>query len=381
MKTTEFQLNNFIAAGQQFFEDLTTELKTLIPVQTLKCDHLCFRVSTNQEYSFYKQALSEHGKLLTEATVNGRAISTFRLHHPFKTSTHEIELVELPAPKPGAFYPTGFEHAEFVINESFASFCEKHPQLHFSEGGNKTLNPELSLKLKNEKQVKFHHLSLERVIEIEEAKIKEIIFDFDGTLINSREHIFEINRQMLTKALGREVSLQESIDKFEADFPKLFEAFGLTDPEKQKQAMAEWGIISDNYTYELFDGALETLTHLKSQGYQLHLWTARDEYSARKILQHHKIENFFVTLSFATTTNSKPHAQSLRFDWAQAEKDQMIVIGDSPTDMKGAKNINAIRGAALWDPYAKKCSLIETGAELFFHKMTDVLESFASKTL
>ena len=59
----------------------------------------------------------------------------------------------------------------------------------------------------------------------------------------------------------------------------------------------------------------------------------------------------------------------------------MIMIGDSPTDMAGAKNINAIRGAALWDPYAKKSSLIETGAELFFHKMTDVLESFTTKTL
>lgn len=382
MKTTEFQLNNFIAAGQQFFEGLAAELITQqIPVQALKCDHLCFRVGTTEEYSFYKQALLKQGKLLTEAIVNGRAISTFKLHRPFKTTTHEIELVELPAPKTGANYQTGFEHAEFVISEDFSTFRAKHSQLHFTESGNKTLNPELCLKLKNDKQAKFHHLSLERVIEIEEAKIKEIIFDFDGTLINSREHIFEINRQMLSKALDREVSLQESIDKFEADFPKLFEAFGLTDPEKQKQAMAEWGIISDNYVYELFDGALETLTHLKSQGYRLHLWTARDEYSARKILQHHKIEDFFITLSFATTTNSKPHAQSLRFDWTQTHKNQMIVIGDSPTDMNGAKNINAIRGAALWDPYAKKSSLIETGAELFFHKMTDVLESFAAKTL
>ncbi len=382
MKTTEFELNNFIANGQQFFEDLTAELNTLqIPVLNLKCDHLCFRVETSEEYSYYKQALLQHAKLLTEAMVNGRAISTFKLAVPFKTSTHEIELVELPAPKSGASYETGFEHAEFVINEDFSAVKAKYSHLSFTEGGNQTFNPELCLKLKNNKQAKFHHLSLERVIEIEEAKVKEIIFDFDGTLINSREHIFEINRLMLSKALNREVSQQESIDKFQADFPKLFEAFGLTDPEKQKIAMADWGVISDKYVYELFEGALETLIHLKNQGYRLHLWTARDEYSARRILQHHKIEDFFATLSFATTTNSKPHAKSLQFDWAQAKKDQMIMIGDSPTDMAGAKNINAIRGAALWDPYAKKSSLIETGAELFFHKMTDVLESFTTKTL
>lgn len=382
MKIPEFELNNFIEAGQKFFEGLAAELIAhTIPIETLKCDHLCFRVGTEREYSFYKLALSQHGSLLTEALVNGRAISTFKLHQPFKTATHEIALIELPAPKTGSVYPTGFEHAEFVIREDFSIFRAKYPELHFTESGNKTLNPELCLKLKNIKQAKFHHLSLDRVIELEEAQIKEIIFDFDGTLIDSREHIFEINRQMLSKALEREVSLQESIDKFQADFPKLFEAFGLTHPEKQKQAMADWGMISDNFTYKLFDGALETLINLKNKGYRLHLWTARDEYSARKILQHHNLEDFFVTLSFATTTNSKPNVHSLKFDWKLAQKDQVIVIGDSPTDMAGAKNINAIRGAALWDPYAKKSLLIETGAELFFHNMTDLLQSFATKTL
>ena len=347
---------------------------TGIKASLLHCDHLCFRVGTPDEYEFYKEALSHYGELLTEALVNGRPICTFKLATPFKTKTHEIPLVELPAPKKGAIYSTGFEHAEFVINECFSDFLQKYPALDFIEAGNKTLNPELCLKLGSEMQAKFHHLSLERVIELEETKIQHVIFDFDGTLIKSRETIHEINRIVFSKALDREVTLQESVENFHPEFSKLFDAFNVTNIEKQREAVASWGTVASQFSYELFDGALEILNDLRAHGLTLHLWTARDEDSTRKILEAHKITDYFMTLSFATAVDSKPHANSLQFDWRGVPKDQVIVIGDSPTDILGARNISAIRGAALWDQYSKRSSLIETGAELFFYEMKDVKE-------
>lgn len=370
MKTFDF--DKFKNDGERFLEGLTAELvEKGVSVYSLQCDHLCFRLENLDEYSFYKRALISHGKLLTEALVNGRAISTFWLNSPFKTNHHEVSLIELPAPKAGASYEMGFEHAEFVIKDSFKVFSAKHPKLSFFEGGNRILNPELCLKLSDGKQAKFHHSSLDRVIEIEEASIKDIIFDFDGTLIKSRENIYEINRIVFSNVLGREVTPQESIDNFHPEFSKLFKAYALSCPVKQKEAIASWGLVAEKFSYELFEGALETLVWLHSQSFKLHLWTARDEYSARKILKEHGIEYVFTTLSFATDIDSKPHANSLLFDWQSAERNQVIVIGDSPSDIFGAKNINAIRGAALWDPYVDKNSLIGAGAELFFHELMD----------
>jgi len=52
-------------------------------------------------------------------------------------------------------------------------------------------------------------------------------------------------------------------------------------------------------------------------GYKIHLWTARDEQSARRILNQHNIETFFTTLSFATVVDSKSHARSLKFNWKE----------------------------------------------------------------
>ncbi|MFN8845926.1 MAG: VOC family protein [Bdellovibrionales bacterium] len=372
MNTPKFDFDSFKASGESFLKTLTTELvDTGIPAHSLECDHLCFRVGTSEEYNSYKAEFENYGKLLTEALVNGRAISTFLLNTPFQTNQHKVPLLELPAPKAGTNYETGFEHAEFVVSECFKKFSSKFPHLSFTEGGNQTLNPELCLKLSKGKQAKFHHHSLARVIELEEAVIKDIIFDFDGTLIKSRENIYEINRIVFSYALGREVSLQEAIEKFHPEFSKMFEAFAITCPIKQSEAISSWGTVSERFTYHLFDGVLETLKALKEENFRLHLWTARDEYSARRILKEHEIESFFTTLSFATEIDSKPLANSLNLNWKLIQKDKLIVIGDTPTDIIGAKNISAIRGAALWDSHSKKSSLIEAGAELFFHRVED----------
>ena len=372
MNTHKFDFDSFKMTGEQFMIRLTSQLiENGIPADNLKSDHLCFRVGSSEEYNFYKTALLHHGKLLTEAMVNGRPIATFRLTSAFQTQFHVIPLLELPTPKPGSSYLTGFEHAEFLIDECFNSFRSRYPNLDFIECGNQTLNPELCLKFGKDMQAKFHHHGLDRVIEIEEAKIKDIIFDFDGTLIKSRENIYEINRIVFSNTLASEISLQESIDNYHPEFSKLFKAFEVSCPEKQSQAIASWGTVSSQFSYELFDGVLETLNELKNHGYQMHLWTARDEFSARKILKDHAIESFFTTLSFATPVDSKPHANSLSFDWQGASKNQVIVIGDSPSDIIGAKNISALSAAALWDSHTNKSSLISTGAELFFDKLTD----------
>ncbi len=372
MPTPSFDFKLFQTEGENFLTGLVHELEELgIPARFLFSDHLCFRVSSLQEYAFYKDQLLPHAELLTEAMVNGRPICTFKLDEPFQTDSHTVKLLELPAPKPGTLYDCGFEHAEFVISESFETFAARFPQLHFKHPGKKTLNLELCLELVG-KQAKFHHHSLEQVIEIEEANIRHIIFDFDGTLIKSREAIYEINRRVFSKILNREVSPQEAIEKFHPEFSKLFEAFGVSCPIRKAEANLEWSLTSDQLSYELFDGVRELLLDLKERGFTLHLWTARDERSARKILQDHRLEDFFLTLSFATEVKSKPHSSSLRFDWKSACNHQILVIGDSPSDMIGSKNIQALAGAALWDPHAKPDALIAAGADLFFHHVEDI---------
>ncbi|MFS4460995.1 VOC family protein [Bdellovibrio sp. HCB2-146] len=372
MQNKVFDQKQFKCEGEEFLTSLLQDMEAAgFSVQGLSSDHLCFRVESSAEYEFYKAALLSVGRLLTEALVNGRPICTFKLNQPFQVGSHTVPLVELPAPKPGANYATGFEHAEFLINESFDVFSARYPGLNFTQSGNKSLNPELCVKLPRG-QVKFHHHSLETVIAVEEAKLSDLIFDLDGTLIASRETIYEINRIVFSEALERTVTLEEAKSNFHPEFSKLFEAFQLNCPLKQKAAVDRWGEVSETFKFELFRGMKEMLYRLRDFGYRLHLWTARDENSGRSILRDHGIDGLFVTTSFATEVDSKPHSKSLKFDWNQAKANSFIVIGDSATDMRGAANVNAIRAAALWDPSVNAQALVAEGAHIFFHSVQEL---------
>ena len=192
---TLLEFNKFISDGSVFLENLIIELlKKSIDIENIKCDHLCFRVDSIENYQLFSNGLSNYGELLTESMVNGRPICIFRLNARFKFRNFETSIVELPAPKIGSPYKTGFEHAEFVISEDLNSFAHKYSHLNFSII-KKNSNSELLLPMSCG-QVKFHRISLERIIEIEKSKITDVIFDFDGTLINSRDAIYEINRQL-----------------------------------------------------------------------------------------------------------------------------------------------------------------------------------------
>lgn len=112
MKNVKFDFAQFKIDGERFLNSLVQELAAKnVHLDSMNCDHLCFRVANSTEYEFYKSGLLNSGQLLTEAIVNGRPICTFSLHELFETDHHLVRLVELPYPKIGTDYESRFERA------------------------------------------------------------------------------------------------------------------------------------------------------------------------------------------------------------------------------------------------------------------------------
>jgi len=117
-----------------------------------------------------KDYFASQGNLLIESEVNGRLISTFELLDPILFDDYQIKLIELPAPKPGKVVRTGFEHFEVVCDIPFDEIVKKNAQLLWDKSGlQKLFNQELEIKLESG-AVKFHHLSLLSVINLEKNK-------------------------------------------------------------------------------------------------------------------------------------------------------------------------------------------------------------------
>jgi len=69
--------------------------------------------------------LSEHGELLIESMIGGRPIATYRLTEPLTFRDFKIRCVEVPCPKPGRPYQSGWEHVEFAIGDETHSATDR----------------------------------------------------------------------------------------------------------------------------------------------------------------------------------------------------------------------------------------------------------------
>ena len=138
-----------------------------IVVAAMELDHVCYRVEGEERYGILRKELEADGTLLGESLIGGRSIATYRLHRPFLFDERRIDVVELPAPKPGSFYPEGYEHVEFVVNEDLQVFAQKHPHLAWDlSGASKTVNADVRLRFDGF-SVKFHRQPLADVIGME----------------------------------------------------------------------------------------------------------------------------------------------------------------------------------------------------------------------
>lgn len=140
-----------------------------VDVSGFELDHLCYRVETLDRYVELKKQLDAEGTLLAESVIGGRPIACYRLHVTFQFDGRSIDVLELPAPKPGSPYPEGFEHAEFVVHEDLLAFTKRHPKLDRDLGDPaKSINADVRLRFDGF-SVKFHRRSLAGVIELERA--------------------------------------------------------------------------------------------------------------------------------------------------------------------------------------------------------------------
>lgn len=160
------------AKAQDFFNHLQRQMdESQVRFQEhWQIDHICYRVESLERYEELKQHLGNLGTQVIESPVQGRPIATFKLNHPFFFMDRQIDVLELPAPKAGKIVKDGFEHIEVVVDQTFSEIQSSYPKVTFKESGlKKDFNPELAMKLDGV-VIKFHHQSLESVINLEANK-------------------------------------------------------------------------------------------------------------------------------------------------------------------------------------------------------------------
>lgn len=214
-----------------------------------------------------------------------------------------------------------------------------------------------------------------------ERDIKLVIFDFDGTLADTKENII-LTFHMTMKELGVEIkSRQECAATIGLT---LEDAFKVLYPG---MAAEKYALLRDTYRRifkenrkilvpGLFPEVMETLEELQRRGYLMSIASSRQSPSLHSFLEDMKIAHLFeYAVGGDNVEHPKPAPdavlQILRHYNLSAE--EAFVVGDMPFDINMATNAGVKSCGVTWGN-ADAAQLKESGANYIIDKMSQLLE-------
>jgi pyrophosphatase PpaX len=217
--------------------------------------------------------------------------------------------------------------------------------------------------------------------------VRAVLFDLDGTLVDTTELILASCAHTFERHLGMTPSREAVIATFGRSLPEVlwemaYEA-GLPDPDVVAAAMlATYREHNDTVHDELirpFEGIEPMLALLRASGRRLGLVTSKREGAARRGLARYGLERFFDVLVFHDdTSRHKPHPDPLlaaagRSGVAPAET---AYVGDSVHDIVAGRAAGMLTVAALWGPFPR-AELDAAGPSLVAATPAEVIDLLA----
>lgn len=162
----------------KFLETFFTKINEKdVDVSTLYLDHLAYQASSSQDYEDKKVEFAEIAKLVNEAIVGGRRVGIFKLTSLIKYQKRKIPTIEIIEPKQDQIVKSSWEHAEFVLTDSYEEFMKKYPNLEWDTSSmHRHDYSHLKLKLSDNMQVKFHDSDILDIVEAEKKDVNPNFF-------------------------------------------------------------------------------------------------------------------------------------------------------------------------------------------------------------
>jgi len=183
--------------------------------------------------------------------------------------------------------------------------------------------------------------------------IKVILFDIDGTLLDTTEFILQPTEYALREC-GYPVPDRSIIKKLVGiPFPDYYVELSGSALHVEKMVQVHRDFQAANFGLaQIFPGSLETLQELKKKGYKMAAITSRGKRTAHQSLVNAGIRDFFdVLVVFEDTEEKKPHPAPLfkALEDLHEVPEHAVMIGDSHFDIEagkaaGTKTIRATYG-------------------------------------
>ena len=173
---------------------------------------------------------------------------------------------------------------------------------------------------------------------------KLVVFDWDGTLMDSEDKIVAsvraaiadlslqpISRERIRNIIG--LGLREAVETL---VPQRRDDFYREFIERYRHHF----LVADQTPMPLFDGVPETLTELRDQGYLLAVATGKARRGLNRALEETGLGQLFVASRCADEARSKPHPAMLQELMGELNvvPNETLMVGDTEYDLEMARN-------------------------------------------
>lgn len=212
------------------------------------------------------------------------------------------------------------------------------------------------------------------------SRFKGIIFDVDGTLAFTNQLIFDSFNHITKKYLGREYSDDEIIALFGPTEDVILKDICKDEYENARK---------DYYTYyknnheiaRLYDGIKELIIDIYKSDILLSIFTGKGRTSALITLEETGLTDYFdMIVSGDDVENHKPSPEGILMFLSKHNfyPNEVLMIGDAPSDIIAANECGVEIASVVWDSYAED-EVRKLNSKNIFHTV-DELRNYIFKT-
>lgn len=212
-------------------------------------------------------------------------------------------------------------------------------------------------------------------------KYKGIIFDLDGTLVNSLEDISDAMNTVLTN-LNYPTHTYDTYQYFIGSGLRNLVSKALPSSNNDEEQIeicfdcmiAEYREVCTLKT-KPYNGIVELLDNLTSQNIKLAVFSNKADELTKKIAAEIFPDYFDAAIGLSTEALKKPNpfeAVEISKNW-NLKPEEILFVGDSDIDMQTAINANMFPVGVSWG-YRTKDELISSGAKLVLNKPLDLID-------
>ena len=187
------------------------------------------------------------------------------------------------------------------------------------------------------------------------AKLQAVIFDLDGTLIDTVELIRVSFRYATEAVLGEALPDEITMANVGQPLATQFNDMAPGDAGELLRAYREFNRAHHDELARAYPGTIETLAELRRRGIPMGIVTSKGTESATRGIAHFGLAPFMSTVVTADDVKlhkPDPHPLCVAAHRLGVDLEYCIYVGDSPHDVQAAISGNAIPVAALWGAFS-----------------------------